>query len=156
MVCRLVGSFILTDGRTDGRGVARSLARPLLQEYRQRLPAWSLREAIVRTVRKAQVVVISGETGCGKTTQVPQFLLDDALHAGQLLIHCQGVMEGIGLGGWVCRWMVGETINPSIHQSIARHTAHDTRHTGEGHTTNIICTQPRRISAIGVAERVAR
>lgn len=27
---------------------------------------------------------------------------------------------------------------------------------GKGHTTNIICTQPRRISAIGVAERVAR
>lgn len=27
---------------------------------------------------------------------------------------------------------------------------------GEGHTTSIICTQPRRISAIGVAERVAR
>lgn len=53
------------------------------QEYRRRLPAWSLREEIVRTVRGSQVVVISGETGCGKTTQVPQFILDDALHAGE-------------------------------------------------------------------------
>jgi HrpA-like RNA helicase len=52
------------------------------QEYRRKLPAWCLRERIVSTVRASQVVVISGETGCGKTTQVPQFLLDDALHAG--------------------------------------------------------------------------
>lgn len=40
------------------------------QEYRRRLPAWALREEIVKTVRASQVVVISGETGCGKTTQV--------------------------------------------------------------------------------------
>jgi len=50
------------------------------------------------------VVLISGETGCGKTSQVPQFLLDD----------------------------------PQV-----------------GPTCNVVCTQPRRISAISVAERVA-
>ena len=52
-----------------------------------------------------QVVVVSGETGSGKTTQVPQFIFDDA---------------------------------------IAR---------GRGDGCNIICTQPRRISATSAASR---
>ena len=54
-----------------------------------------------------QVLVISGETGCGKTTQLPQYILESEIEAGN------------------------------------------------GSTCNIICTQPRRISAISVAERVA-
>lgn len=45
--------------------------------------------------------------GCGKTTQIAQFILDDELEAGN------------------------------------------------GSVTRIICTQPRRISAISIAERVA-
>ena len=54
-----------------------------------------------------QVVVLSGETGCGKTTQVPQFVLDSLIDQGR------------------------------------------------GGECNIVCTQPRRISAVGVADRVA-
>jgi HrpA-like RNA helicase len=54
-----------------------------------------------------QVVVVSGETGCGKTTQLPQFILEDAIAR----------MRGL--------------------------------------ETNIICTQPRRISAVSIANRVA-
>lgn len=31
---------------------------------------------------RAKVVVISGETGCGKSTQVPQFIVEDAVARG--------------------------------------------------------------------------
>lgn len=55
----------------------------------------------------AQVIVVSGETGCGKTTQLPQFVLEEEIEAGR------------------------------------------------GVDCNIICTQPRRISAMSVAARVA-
>ncbi|CAK9152113.1 unnamed protein product [Ilex paraguariensis] len=54
-----------------------------------------------------QVVVVSGETGCGKTTQLPQYILESEIDAAR------------------------------------------------GAACNIICTQPRRISAMAVAERVA-
>ncbi|KFV99429.1 Putative ATP-dependent RNA helicase DHX57, partial [Fulmarus glacialis] len=75
---------------------------------RQKLPAWQERESILDLLKSHQVLVVSGMTGCGKTTQIPQFILDASL---------QG--------------------SPS-------------------RVANIICTQPRRISAISVAERVAK
>ena len=73
-------------------------------ETRQRLPVFQYREQLLDALR-AEVCLIEGETGSGKTTQVAQYLLEDA-------------------------------------------SLRDER-------INIICTQPRRISAIGVAERVA-
>ncbi|XP_055878287.1 putative ATP-dependent RNA helicase DHX57 [Biomphalaria glabrata] len=78
-----------------------------LQEERQKLPTWEMRDQIISTLNNHNVVIICGMTGCGKTTQVPQFILDDALKS--------------------------ETFN-----------------------ANIVCTQPRRISAMSIAERVAQ
>ncbi|KAJ1540244.1 hypothetical protein HK405_011580, partial [Cladochytrium tenue] len=83
------------------------------QEYqrmlraRQKLPSYKYREAIIESVTSRQAVIVCGETGCGKSTQTGQFLLEHILETGK---------------GGVC---------------------------------NIICTQPRRISALSLAERVA-
>ncbi|XP_042392741.1 DExH-box ATP-dependent RNA helicase DExH6-like [Zingiber officinale] len=74
-------------------------------EDRAKLPIASFKHAITSTLENNQVVLISGETGCGKTTQVPQYLLEHMWDKGE-----------------VCK---------------------------------IICTQPRRISAISVAERIS-
>ncbi|KAJ1958892.1 helicase, partial [Dipsacomyces acuminosporus] len=76
-----------------------------MQEIRNSLPAASFRQQITKLVESNRCVVISGATGCGKTTQVPQFILDECLRSGE--------------------------------------------------DVSIVCTQPRRISAIGVATRVA-
>jgi HrpA-like RNA helicase len=43
------------------------------------LPVWGHMEAILEAVKEHQVVVINGDTGCGKSTQIPLFLLDDWL-----------------------------------------------------------------------------
>lgn len=74
---------------------------------RESLPAYASQDMLLKTLREQRVVVIAGETGCGKTTQVPQFILDDAIQRG-----C----------GSLC---------------------------------SIVVSQPRRVSAMGVAARVA-
>ncbi|RUS22618.1 hypothetical protein BC937DRAFT_88224 [Endogone sp. FLAS-F59071] len=43
------------------------------------LPIESYKDEIVQMVRSSQVIVLSGSTGCGKSTQVPQYILDDCL-----------------------------------------------------------------------------
>ncbi len=44
-----------------------------------KLPIHSMKKDILKTVNDNQVVVLSGPTGCGKSTQVPQFLLEESL-----------------------------------------------------------------------------
>ena len=44
----------------------------------QNLTISSMQDKIVSMIDTNPVVVIQGPTGCGKTTQVPQFLLDSS------------------------------------------------------------------------------
>ncbi|KDN47150.1 P-loop containing nucleoside triphosphate hydrolase protein [Tilletiaria anomala UBC 951] len=45
-------------------------------ESRKELPIWAGRDAIVKAVRENDTVILLGETGSGKTTQIPQFLYE--------------------------------------------------------------------------------
>ncbi|XP_047376995.1 ATP-dependent RNA helicase A isoform X3 [Sciurus carolinensis] len=78
----------------------------VLQE-RELLPVKKFESEILEAISQNSVVIIRGATGCGKTTQVPQFILDDFIQNDRAA-EC-----------------------------------------------NIVVTQPRRISAVSVAERVA-
>lgn len=44
-------------------------------QKRMKLPTWSYQHTILTTVQQNQVIIISGETGCGKSTQVHVFQL---------------------------------------------------------------------------------
>ena len=57
------------------RASPRALASAL---ERARLPAAARRDAFLAAVAADQVTVVSGEIGCGKTTQCPQFVLERA------------------------------------------------------------------------------
>nr|XP_013002387.2 probable ATP-dependent RNA helicase DHX34 isoform X2 [Cavia porcellus] len=46
-----------------------------LQRDRAALPIAQYRKCILQTLKQHQVVVVAGDTGCGKSTQVPQYLL---------------------------------------------------------------------------------
>ncbi|CAF1221606.1 unnamed protein product, partial [Adineta steineri] len=76
-------------------------------QERQNLPVFTYRQQILEQIKNHNVILIRGATGCGKTTQIPQYIIDDAIEHNQGA-HC-----------------------------------------------NVVVTQPRRISAISIAERVA-
>lgn len=45
-----------------------------IQRFRTTLPAYKMRDHIIQTIRNNQVTIITGGTGCGKTTQVFKIL----------------------------------------------------------------------------------
>lgn len=56
---------------------------------RMQLPMWAFKDEVLRTIERQQVVIICGETGCGKSTQVPAFILEHELSQGRICkIYC--------------------------------------------------------------------
>lgn len=49
---------------------------PKIQEDRLKLPILAEEQAVVEAISENPVVILAGETGSGKTTQVPQFLYE--------------------------------------------------------------------------------
>jgi ATP-dependent helicase HrpA len=45
-------------------------------EYDPALPVCQKRQEIARAIEKSQVTIVCGETGSGKTTQLPKILLE--------------------------------------------------------------------------------
>ncbi|KAF9386501.1 putative ATP-dependent RNA helicase dhr2 [Podila verticillata] len=52
-----------------------------LKKHREALPIYTARDIIIKEVKENACVVIVGETGSGKTTQIPQYLLEAGLAA---------------------------------------------------------------------------
>ncbi|OHV10250.1 ATP-dependent RNA helicase HrpA [Kushneria phosphatilytica] len=65
------------------------LAQPLGYHYPAELPVVEKREDISRAIAEHQVVVVAGETGSGKTTQLPKLCLELGLGARGLIGHTQ-------------------------------------------------------------------
>ena len=79
----------------------------IMKTMRESLPILAIRQDLIDSLKSRPVVVVSGGTGSGKSTQCPQYILEDAIANGR------------------------------------------------GAETRIVVTQPRRIAAISVSERIA-
>ncbi|CAG9971334.1 unnamed protein product [Clonostachys byssicola] len=60
-----------------GEGASNFSQSKTLREQREYLPAFAVREDLLRVIRENQVTIVIGETGSGKTTQLTQFLMED-------------------------------------------------------------------------------
>ena len=50
-----------------------------LRKSQNKLPIAEYKQQILDSVEQNQVVIVAGDTGCGKSTQVPQYLLQVSL-----------------------------------------------------------------------------
>ena len=65
-----------TDQTSAQPGSGRQAKRQALLQERQKLPIWTKRQSICQKLQKSDVLILAGETGSGKSTQLPQFLLE--------------------------------------------------------------------------------
>ncbi|CAN1175866.1 Pre-mRNA-splicing factor ATP-dependent RNA helicase DEAH7 [Linum perenne] len=56
-----------------------------MSEQRKYLPIYSVRDELLQVIRENQVVVVVGETGSGKTTQLTQYLHEDGYTANGIV-----------------------------------------------------------------------
>lgn len=81
---------------------------PEMQATRDNLPIFQARGQLLNAINNNTVVIVKGATGSGKTTQLPQYILEDAFQNGNGA-HC-----------------------------------------------SVIVTQPRKISAVSIADRISK
>jgi HrpA-like RNA helicase len=55
-------------------------------ETGEKLPIDEHREIMLERIRQDRVIIIHGETGCGKSSRLPQFLLEDAIARGEVCV----------------------------------------------------------------------
>ena len=72
---------------------------------RMKLPILGEEQQIIETISENQVTIICGETGSGKTTQVPQFLYE-AGYTRWVICKVGATQGGWAIqGGWYTRWV---------------------------------------------------
>lgn len=76
-------SLSMLDGATFWRHKSSTPAYQRMLQSRQTLPIWQSKSQILQAVKDHQVTIISGETGSGKSTQVPSFLFEHDMLARQ-------------------------------------------------------------------------
>lgn len=92
-------------------------------------------QALIEGLRVNRVMVVCGDTGCGKSTQVPQMILSH---------------PELGKNAKIVVTQVNLSLSCALHFVVC-----DCGIAGCCFAVYLACAQPRRISAISLAERVA-
>ena len=92
------------------------------------LPIFPYKRYLLAAIQHSPILLVAGDTGCGKTTQLPQYILDAETDTIPQMD-----------GGYAIQSDVAFNTLDGVCESNVR----------------IVCVQPRRVAAVSVAERVA-
>ena len=123
-------SDTITNSNEVDEGSAEYASLSPLQRVRRSLPIYKMRDHIISTIRDNQVVVVEGETGSGKTTQLLQYLYE------------AGFSDPLPTEATSAATETAAPDVPTVAMKAPRR--------------RLVCTQPRRLAATSVAERVAK
>ncbi|VAH74554.1 probable pre-mRNA-splicing factor ATP-dependent RNA helicase DEAH9 isoform X1 [Triticum dicoccoides] len=82
------GGVLFLPTNTNASSSSSGFGYASLERLRQRLPVYKYRKAILYLVERHATTIIVGETGSGKSTQIPQYLKEAGWAEGGRLIGC--------------------------------------------------------------------
>lgn len=101
------------------------------------LPIFQERSALLKLIRENPVLVVVGEPGCGKTTQLLQYLYEEGFHVKK-------------------KENKGEDAAAPEKSEVESSRKRSRKEEDGEEELRLICTQPRKIAAVSVAKRVAQ
>ena len=99
---------------------------PEIEAFRKALPIYQYKEQIENIVKNNNFSIVTGDTGSGKSTQLPQYMMDSEAIT-ETIINNQKLVEEYQNGK-----------QPPIDK------------------LNVVITQPRRMAAVSMAARVSK
>lgn len=89
-------------------------AKPEQAINRENLPAYKVRGELVKLINENQVTIVIGETGSGKTTQLPQILYDEGYHHNGMI----GITQPRRMAAISVAKRVSEEMNVKIGERV--------------------------------------
>jgi ATP-dependent helicase HrpA len=128
---QLLDDLAALETRVDasaGERQRRERSRPRVS-YPRELPITSRKDEIVQAIRRHRVVIISGETGCGKSTQIPKMCLEAGLGVSGLV----GCTQPRRIAAVTIAYRIAEELGEELGRSVGYKIRFQDRTSGDGY-----------------------
>ena len=134
-----------------------------LEEFRRSLPIYQYREDIVNIIKDNLFCIITGDTGSGKTTQLPQYVIESIKPTDLILSNkLEDANNNLNLGdnnsnqtNNIESTNLNLDLNSQDKNKLEKSEESTRTKKKISDSIRIVITQPRRVAAIQMAKRVA-